>query len=102
MMEMTRRHNKVIDIIGRPIEKNIASRLLSKINDNIIIWKKFIRRGAKFKVRFEFCYENIWIKSHDIDRYFMPFWMHFFRSEHIRESLHRQEREIQQASARDK
>jgi hypothetical protein len=34
MTEMTRRHNKIVDIVRRAIEENMAERLSSKVGDN--------------------------------------------------------------------
>jgi hypothetical protein len=37
---MTRRHNKVVDVIRRAIQENMAERLLSKIGGNTVIRKE--------------------------------------------------------------
>jgi hypothetical protein len=40
MTEMTRRHNKIISVVRRAIEENIAERLVLKIDDTIVIRKE--------------------------------------------------------------
>jgi hypothetical protein len=47
MTEMTRRHNKIVDVIRRAIEQYMAERLLLKIGDNKVIRDK----GLSEKVR---------------------------------------------------
>jgi hypothetical protein len=36
MIEITRRHNKVVGIVRKAIEENVAERLRSKIGDNTV------------------------------------------------------------------
>jgi hypothetical protein len=37
MIDITKRHARVLDLVRRAIEENMAERLLSKIGDNIVI-----------------------------------------------------------------